>query len=193
MKTISRYILVLLSSFFFSVSVDAAGAISGEEQLILDELTKKVEIQGKEFQVPETYLTQTENYLKQNELDEGQILTVVNKIRQAKSLIRNLEIDLSNIHSLDDLIQAIPRDTVIKLQQLITETADILGLVVLSWNRGYIELGVQNPDGTTSAVFSSEQPIKQTGALHISSFLAVGLLLLTVTGAFIIGKKVKLA
>lgn len=193
MKNIGRYVLVVLLNFFFTVSVDAAGAISANEQLVLDELTQKIDIQGREFQVPETYITQTENYLKQNDLEESQTLTVISNIRKAKSLIKNVEIDYSDIHSLADLIKRIPRDTVVELQRCITESADVLGLVVLSWNQGDVELGTQNPDGTISAVFSSEQPIKQTGAVHISSFLAIGLLLLTATGAFIIGKKVKLA
>ena len=166
MKNVGKYVLVVLLSFFFTSSVAAAGAISVKEQLILDELTQKLEVQGNEFQVPETYITQTENYLKQNDLAESQTLVVINNIRQAKSLIKNLDTDLSNVHSLDELIKRIPR---------------------------HVELGTQNPDGTTSAVFSSEQPIKQTGAVHISSFLAIGLLLLTATGALIIGKKVKLA
>lgn len=193
MKNVGKYVLVVLLSFFFTSSVAATGAISVKEQLILDELTQKLEVQGNEFQVPETYITQTENYLKRNDLAESQTLVVINNIRQAKSLIKNLDTDLSNVHSLDELIKRIPRDSVVELQRLITESADVLGLVVLSWNEGHVELGTQNPDGTTSAVFSSEQPIKQTGAVHISSFLAIGLLLLTATGAFIIGKKVKLA
>ena len=67
MKNVGKYVLVVLLSFFFTSSVDAAGAISVKEQLILDELTQKLEVQGNEFQVPETYITQTENYLKQNE------------------------------------------------------------------------------------------------------------------------------
>ncbi len=76
----------------------------------MDELTQKLEVQGNEFQVPETYITQTENYLKQNDLAESQTLVVINNIRQAKSLIKNLDTDLSNVHSLDELIKRIPRD-----------------------------------------------------------------------------------
>ena len=75
---------------------------------------------------------------------------------------------MSNVHSLDELIKRIPRDSVVELQRLITESADVLGLVVLSWNEGHVELGTQNPDGTTSAVLvRSSQSNKRAQYIYL--------------------------
>lgn len=193
MKYVLQSMVLILCSFFFTSYVDAAGAISQDEQMIIQELTQPILIQGKEFQMPQTYITQTENYLKQNDLSKSQVDTAVKNIQNVKQKLTNLDIDLSSVHTINDLIKIIPRETILEIQQLISSTADALGLVVLSWNKGYVELGTQNSDGSISAVFNSKQPIKQTGTFPISSILAIGCLIMTATGAFIVGKKVKLA
>ncbi|MEY8445375.1 hypothetical protein [Enterococcus ratti] len=193
MKWIIRCIVLFAGSFFFTFSVDAAGAISEDEQLIIEELSQQVRIQDKAFQLPATYLTQAENYLKQRELTKAQTTTVIQNIQKVKKKLGNLSIDLTSVHTIDDLLKQLPQKTVVEIQQLVSSTAETLGLVVLSWNQGYVELGTQNSDGTLSAVFSSEKPIKQTGTVPWTSFLAIVCLLMTATGAFIIGKKANLA
>lgn len=141
MKYVLQSMVLILCSFFFTSYVDAAGAISQDEQMIIQELTQPILIQGKEFQMPQTYITQTENYLKQNDLSKSQVDTAVKNIQNVKQKLTNLDIDLSSVHTINDLIKIIPRETILEIQQLISSTADALGLVVLSWNKGYVELG----------------------------------------------------
>ncbi|WP_165004779.1 MULTISPECIES: LPXTG cell wall anchor domain-containing protein [unclassified Enterococcus] len=193
MGKLVSYVVVFFTVFMFALPVDAVGAISDNEQRILNELNEPVRIQEKEFTVPTKDVTQAENYLKQNELTNAQVEIVVSNIQSVKTLLTSLTVDLSGVSTLDDLIKALPRDVIVQIQQHVTAAANALGLVVLSWNQGDIQFGVQNSDGTTSPAFSSKQAVKQTGASFASSFIAVGALLFVAAGAFVISKKTKLA
>lgn len=85
MKYVLQSMVLILCSFFFTSYVDAAGAISQDEQMIIQELTQPILIQGKEFQMPQTYITQTENYLKQNDLSKSQVDTAVKNITKCEA------------------------------------------------------------------------------------------------------------
>lgn len=193
MKKFVGYLVVFFTALLFTVPVDAAGAISANEQQILDLLKAPVSVQGKEFTVPDTYIIQAENHLKQNDLTDAQVETAVTGIQNVRNLLGSVTIDMTGINTLDDLIRALPRDVIMQIQQEVTRVADALGLVVLSWNGGNIQIGAKNADGTTSPAFSTSSPIKQTGGNYTASAMAIASLLLIAAGAVVVGRKTKIA
>lgn len=194
MKKLVSYIVALFTIFWFTVpSADAVSAISENEQQILDLLKEPINIQGKNFSVPATYITQAENYLKQNNLTDAQVKTTVSGIQNVRNLLSTVTIDMSGINTLDELIRALPRDVIIQIQQEVMRVADALGLVILSWNGSDIRIGVKNADGTVTPAFSTASPVKQTGGNFTSSVLAITSLLLIAAGATIVVRKTKIA
>ncbi|OTP12322.1 hypothetical protein A5844_000554 [Enterococcus sp. 10A9_DIV0425] len=193
MKKFVSSIIVLFTVLLFTVPVDAAGAINANEQRILDLLNEPVRIQDKEFTVPATYITQAENHLKQNDLTDAQVDIAVSGIENVRNLLSAVTIDMSGVNTLDDLIRALPRDVILQIQQEVTRVADALGLVVLSWNLSDIQIGMKNADGSTSLAFSTNSPVKQTGANFASSAIAIASLLLVAAGAVVVGRKTKIA
>ena len=110
-----------------------------------------------------------------------------------RNLLGSVTIDMTGVNKIDDLIRALPRDVIMQIQQEVTRVADALGLVVLNWNGGNIQIGVKNADGTTSPAFSTSSPIKQTGGSYTASAMAIASLLLVAAGAVVVGRKTKIA
>lgn len=197
MKKLISIVAILFALFTVASPAQAAGAISSDEQRILDALSTSVTVSGKAFNVPQTQITQAENFLKQNDLTSAQVNTVVSNIEAAKTLLASQSIDLSNVNSIDELVKALPRNVIVQIQGYVTAAADAIGLVVTSWNGGYVQLSQKTTSGksatTTTPVYSTGSAVKQTGANYIVSFAAIGGLLTLAAGAFVIGKKARLA
>ncbi|MDT2706176.1 MULTISPECIES: hypothetical protein [Enterococcus] len=193
MKKLVSFVVSLLAVFMLATPAFADGAITAEEQQIMDALNTPVTVGGKEFNLTAKYTTQAENYLKQNDLTTAQVNTVVSNIQAVQKLLSSIDVDTTNVTTLEDLVKVLPRDVIMQIQRHVTAAADALGLVVLSWNGGDIQLGKQNADGSTSPVFSTGSTIKNTGTSYVTSLVAVGALLVIAAGAFVVGKKARLA
>ena len=193
MKKLVSFVVSLLAVFMLATPAFADGAITAEEQQIMDALNTPVTVGGKEFNLTAKYTTQAENYLKQNDLTTAQVNTVVSNIQAVQKLLSSIDVDTTNVTTLEDLVKVLPRDVIMQIQRHVTAAADALGLVVLSWNGGDIQLGKQNAAGSTSPVFSTGSTIKNTGTSYVTSLVAVGALLVIAAGAFVVGKKARLA
>ncbi|WP_159723665.1 hypothetical protein [Enterococcus sp. CSURQ0835] len=202
MKKLVGIVVVCLMCFILGTpKAQAAGAIRADEQRIIDALRTPVTISGKTFYVPETQITQAENHLKNEELTAAQIETAVTNIQAAISLLSAQSIDVSNINSIEELVEALPRDVIAQIQGYVTKAADALGLVVTSWNGGFAQLSKKATGGNAgnsasqkpSVVYSSANAIKQTGVNYFGSFVIIGALLTLAAGAFVVGRKTRLA
>jgi len=215
MKKLVSLVLVFVAFLFLSApKVEAAGAITADEQRILDTLRQPVTVNGKTFSIPANYIAQAENYLKQQDISANEVNEVIGHIQSTINLVSAQNVDISQVQSLEDLIRLLPANVVNQIKNSVSAAANVLGLVVTSWNGGNIVLSSvdNNPTnnqnatennqqddstannqsvaaGGTSPVYSSAQPVKQTGTTYYASFATAGFLLTIAVSAFVIGKK----
>ncbi|WP_427813639.1 hypothetical protein ACQKTA_10205 [Enterococcus sp. 22-H-5-01] len=216
-KVVSGIIALVAVVLFFAPTAQAAGAITADEQRILDELNQGVSVGGKTFNLRASDIAQAENHLKQNDISASEANQVIAKIQQARALIASSGVDVSNINSIEDLLKALPADLTNQLKDIITAAANILGLSI-SFHPGGFSIVQTNPDvngsGTadtdngsasnsaanngssttaskpsTSTVYSSGSAVKQTGATYAASAISFASLLLVAAGAAVVGRK----
>lgn len=182
-------VAALVAMFVLAVPAQAAGAISTDEQRILTELDKGVTVNGKTFNITASDRTQAENYLKQHDVSTTAVDTVVKNIQAARTLAEAQNVDVTNINTLTDLILAFSTDVTAQLKDYVVAAANALGLKV-TFGPGTVS--IVDPNGG-NAVYTSGNAVKQTGATYIVSFAALGTLLAIAAGAFVVGKKARLA
>lgn len=190
MKKLVSFVVAFLAVFLLAApKVDAAGAITADEQRILDTLRQPVVINGKSFSLPQEYLTQAENHLKQENLTAAEVSSVIEQINAATSLLASQTIDMTNINTIDDLIKALPRDVITQIQAYVTKAANVLGITV-DVSKGSVKLVSKN---SGSVIYDTAKTVKQTGVNYFASFVMIGALLVVAAGAFVVGKKTTFA
>lgn len=203
-KVVSGIIALVAVVLFFAPTAQAAGAITADEQRILDELNQGVSVGGKTFNLRASDIAQAENHLKQNDISASDANQVIAKIQQARALIANSGVDVSNINSIEDLLRALPLDLTNQLKDIITSAANILGLSI-SFHTGGFSINGSNANGSTagtnngssvtsskpstSTVYTSGSAVKQTGATYAASAISFASLLLVAAGAAVVGRK----
>ena len=111
MKKVLGFIFALVAAFVLVVpSAKAAGAITAQEQQILDALKQPVTVSGKKFYLPAQYLTQAENQLKAKDYSAAQVATAVAQINATIDTVQKANVDVTNINSFEDLVKALPAD-----------------------------------------------------------------------------------
>ncbi len=192
-KVVSGIIALVAVVLFFAPTAQAAGAITADEQRILDELNQGVSVGRKTFNLRASDIAQAENHLKQNDISASEANQVIAKIQQARALIANSGVDVSNINSIEDLLRALPADLTNQLKDIITSAANILGLSI-SFHPGGFSINGSNANGatagtnngssvtsskpSTSTVYTSGSAVKQTGATYAAA-----------AGAAVVGRK----
>lgn len=208
-KVVSGIIALVAVVLFFAPTAQAAGAITADEQRILDELNQGVSVGGKTFNLRASDIAQAENHLKQNDISASDANQVIAQIQQARALIANSGVDVSNINSIEDLLRALPLDLTNQLKNIITSAANILGLSI-SFNQNGFTIngsngtngadgsngtngtnGTNGSNGTSGSniVYSSGSAVKQTGATYAASAISFASLLLVAAGAAVVGRK----
>ena len=208
-KVVSGIIALVAVVLFFAPTAQAAGAITADEQRILDELNQGVSVGGKTFNLRASDIAQAENHLKQNDISASDANQVIAQIQQARALIANSGVDVSNITSIEDLLRALPLDLTNQLKDIITSAANILGLSI-SFHTGGFSINGSNANGSnangstagtnngssvtsskpsTSTVYTSGSAVKQTGATYAASAISFASLLLVAAGAAVVGRK----
>lgn len=203
-KVVSGIIALVAVVLFFAPTAQAAGAITADEQRILDELNQGVSVGGKTFNLRASDIAQAENHLKQNDISASDANQVIAQIQQARALIANSGVDVSNINSIEDLLRALPLDLTNQLKDIITAAANILGLSI-SFHTGGFSINGSNANGSTagtnngssvtsskpstSTVYTSGSAVKQTGATYAASAISFASLLLVAAGAAVVGRK----
>ncbi|MFC4770812.1 hypothetical protein [Enterococcus hermanniensis] len=210
-KVISGIIALVAVVLFFAPTAQAAGAITADEQRILDELNQGVSVGGKTFNLRASDIAQAENHLKQNDISASEANQVIAQIQQARALIASSGVDVSNINSIEDLIKALPLDIKNQLKDVITQAANILGLSISFNQNGFTINGSNGTNGAdgangsngtngtngsngtstsgSSIVYSSGSAVKQTGATYVASAISFASLLLVAAGAAVVGRK----
>ena len=197
-KIVSGLIALIAVILFVGPSAHADGSITADEQRILSELDKGVTVGGKTFNIGASERAQAENFLKQNDVSADKVNGVVAQIQKARSLVESSGLDVSNINSIEALIKALPLSTKNELKNIITEAANILGLIITFYPGGYsitqpgsasssTATGSTKPSSNT--VYTSGGAVKQTGITHLSSAISFASLLLVAAGAFVVGRK----
>jgi len=198
MKKIVSVLVAFVVFLSLAVPAQAAeGAITNDEQRILTALDHGVTVGGKTFNITATDRTQAENYLKQKELTTAEVDAVVSNIDAARALAAAQNVDVTNINSLRELLLAFPTDVVAQLKDYVLAAADVLGLKVTFGPGSVSIVDTTGSDSVTSGgsnpVYTTGSAVKQTGVSYVASIATVGALLVIAAGAFVVGKKSKLA
>ena len=194
MKKILSLLLVVISfmvMFSMPSTARAEGAITNDEQRILDSLDKGVTVNGKTFHILDSDRNQAVNYLKQHDLTNEQVNSVVADIEASRQLVEAQNVDVTNINTLEELVRALPTDVKNQLRANISSVGNVLGLVITFTRDGVIIVDPNENSQVGSGgqlVYNSGNPIKQTGANYTSSLIVFVSLLIITVGAFLIGK-----
>lgn len=190
MKKVLGFIVALVAAFVLVLpSVKADGAITSEEQQILEALKQPVKVDGQTFTLPQSYLTQAENQLKQNNYSAAQVADVLAKINAVVKEVESADIKLPAGATFDDLVKALPASVKASIKANVEAAAKTLGLKVVITSAGITLVSGNNTAGN----ISTDSPVKQTGANYVASVVAAASLLVVAAGAFVVGKKAKLA
>ena len=164
----------------------ASGAISDDEQRILDALNQGVTTQeGQTFYFSNTDIQQAENELKANDYDSETCNEVVEHINAARQLVIDNSAGITAT-SLEDLLRQLPKDIQNQILDHILAAAKVLGLSVDS------EGNITNNNGQTVFVpTSTKNPVvKATGFSTTNAIVTIiSLATLTVITGLLSRKK----
>ncbi|XUB48512.1 hypothetical protein IGK91_000206 [Enterococcus sp. DIV1208] len=140
-----------------AVHAETQGAITNAERDILNELYTGVTVKGKKYDFDITDITKAENYLKVHQVSDENALKVANYLREARQLIldNSQNVDVRSIHSLKNLIKALPRPVIEQLKTIVLKIGEILNLRVTFYRDG---VSVVDPSGTP--IYYTEDEIK---------------------------------
>lgn len=169
-----------------AVHAETQGAITNAERDILNELYTGVTVKGKKYDFDITDITKAENYLKVHQVSDENALKVANYLREARQLIldNSQNVDVRSIHSLKNLIKALPRPVIEQLKTIVLKIGEILNLRVTFYRDG---VSVVDTSGTP--IYSTEDEIKQTGADYTTSYVALGAVLMLAGGAYWVARR----
>lgn len=179
-------LLFALLVFLVPVTANAAGAISADEQRILDALNQGVTTkEGERFFFSATDIQQAENELKTNDYNATTVNTVVGHIDAARQLVVDNSAGIKAT-SLENLLKQLPKDIQNQIKTHILEAAKALGLSVDSSGNIIDKTGKKVFVATTS----NNPVVKTTGISPISGIIAlVSVVALTVATGFISKRK----
>ena len=185
MKKLLSLVFALLV-FVAPITVSAAGAISADEQRILDSLNQGVTTkEGEKFFFSATDIQQAENELKANDYNAATVNTVIGHIDAARQLVVDNSSGIK-ASSLENLLSQLPKDVQDKIKTHILQAAQALGLSVDSKGN------VVNNSGTKVIVPTTKSnPVVKTTGISLGSTIItlVSLLTLTVATGFISNRK----
>lgn len=191
-KVLSMFLLALVAVFAFAVTspVHAAGALSADDQRILDALHQPVTIGGKTFYLPASYIAQAESTLKQNNYSAAQADAVIAKINDAVSTLEAQGVDVSNVNSLEELVKLLPASVIEAVKADVQAAASVLGLTVAI---NGTNVSIVNSANSSATAFSTGSVVKQTGANYLVSLVAGVTMMTIAAGALFINKRAKVA
>lgn len=185
MKKLVSLVFALLV-FVLPITANAAGAITADEQRILDALNQGVTTkEGEKFFFSATDIQQAENELKTNDYSAATVNTVVGHIDAARQLVVDNSAGIKAT-SLENLIAQLPKDVQNQIKNHVLQAAQALGLSIDSNGNIVNNVGKKVFVPTTSA----NPVVKTTGASSTGAIIAiVSLLALTVATGFISNRK----
>ncbi|MCI0131089.1 MULTISPECIES: hypothetical protein [unclassified Vagococcus] len=180
MKKLVSLIFTLLV-VMLPITANAAGAISTDEQRILDSLNAGITTkEGQRFFFSATDIQQAENDLKTNDYSAETVNTVVGHIEAAKQLAVDNSAGIKAT-GLEDFLKQLPKHIQNQIQNHILEAAKALGLSVDSKGNVTNNAGQKVFVATTS----SNPVVKTTGISLTSAIVTIAsLVALTVATGF---------
>lgn len=168
------------------VHAETQGAITKAERDILTELYTCVTVKGKKYDFDQTDITKAENYLKVHQVTDENALKVANYLREARQLIldNSQNVDVQSIHTLKNLIKALPRPVIEQLKDIVLKIGEILNLRVTFYRDG-----VSVVDASGTLIYTTEEELKQTGADYTSSYVAIVSVLMFAGGAYWVARR----
>ena len=182
MKKICSILLALVLLIVpMTISVSAAGDLNANEQKIITELKKKLEIGDKTFSIPKEYVTEAENYFKTIDVTEAQANEIIGYIVEGEEILV-----AQNITKTTDLKVLAPE---VKKQIL------KLGQDAVAVTGGTLVYDGENVVITNAAgqiVFDAAPIIKQTGAeVDFTAIVLAAVAVIAVLGAAVVVAKKK--
>ncbi|MBO5852566.1 MAG: hypothetical protein J6Q74_02015 [Clostridia bacterium] len=181
MKKICSILLALVLLIVpMTLSVSAAGDINANEQKIITELKKELEIGNKKFALPKEYVTQAENYLKTVDVNEAQANEIIGYIEDGEEILI-----AEKITGTTDL-KTLPVAAKQQILDLGKKAVAVTGATLTFDGKNVV---IKNAEG--KVVFDAAPVVKQTGAEV--DFTAIALSVLAVVailgGAIVVAKK----
>ncbi|MCH4168347.1 MAG: hypothetical protein LKF42_03755 [Streptococcaceae bacterium] len=186
-----KQLLILLSILVgltagFSQTANADGAVTAEEQQIIDKLSSGVTVGGKTYYLDGGNLTKAINYLKENDLTTAEVNEVLSDIDNIVATIAASDVDVSDISSLEELAKALPKNVIESIKASLSDIGNVLGLVI---TYGKSEISISEKKSGATIYSAGEKVVKNTDSNSIMSLLMLAALFFFALVAYIIGKK----
>ena len=183
MKKLMRIVFGAILALGLGVTTaSAAGAITADEQAILNELNAGVTAGGDTFFFNATQISDAEYYLKVNDYPASATTVVVGHIQAARKLVVDNSTGIKAT-SLSNLIAQLPQNIQTQIWDHIMAAATALDLSIDQGGNV-----INKKDGKT--VITNGAPIvKATGANYTTSLVAFASLMIAALGAVVVGKK----
>ncbi|MGO2082941.1 hypothetical protein [Vagococcus sp.] len=197
MKRFLSFLLMVGLIMLFPVITHAEGAITADEQRILDALNQGVTANGQTFYFSSTDIQQAENDLKTYDYEASTVNQIVGNINSARQLVIDNSAGMT-ASSLTDLLKQLPRDVQKQVGYYVAASAKALdvkvdqnGSVVTNnyYTNGETEKGSKGGAASGDAgrkVFvptNAKNPVvKTTGGNYVMPFAVLGSLAIATFG-----------
>lgn len=166
-----------------TVQDETAGAISNQEQTILDNLNRGIKVSNKTFHIPSTDSMQAENYLKSHEVKEDAVKRVNENIDAARKLIESSSASVNTTQDLKTILKSLPNAELMQLQAYIKDAAEALGLKATFTKNGVqftdaitgTTVGIPNDTAVKNTGFNSKASISVTALFVMLAVVALGI------------------
>lgn len=191
-KIIALFFAVVLMLVPCAVTVGAAGALSADEQRIVDFLSDEYKIGKTDYKLPDEYINQAKNYFLTIDVTKEQADKVIAEVQKAID-----ELKATVLPEDDFNIKVLPQAVKEDILNAGKDASSVVGLD-LSYNAATSKVEITKPATTPGAaptvVFNDEPVIKTTGASVNASaiILTVSALIALVAVSVVVSKKVKL-
>ncbi|MBQ4119622.1 MAG: hypothetical protein IJD45_04455 [Clostridia bacterium] len=191
-KIIAVLFAVVLMLVPFAVTAGAAGALSADEQRIVDFLSDEYKIGKTDYKLPDEYINQAKNYFLTIDVNKTQADTIIAELQKAVDELK------ATVLPTDDFnIKVLPQAVKEDILKAGKDACAVVGLD-LSYNSATSKVEITKaaatPGAAPTVVFNDEPVIKTTGAsVNVSAIiLTVSALIALVAVSVVVSKKIKL-
>ncbi len=191
-KIIAVLFAVVLMLVPCAVAAGAAGALSADEQRVIDFLSDEYTIGKTVYSIPDEYITQAKNYFLTIDIAATQADEIIAEVQKAIDELKATVLPDEEFHM--ETLPTNVKEDVLKAGQA---ACKVVGLD-LTYNVATAKVEITKPSevdsGQPTVIFNAEPIIKTTGAdvNTASVVLTIGALAALVAACAVVAKKVKL-
>lgn len=191
-KIIAVLFAVVLMLVPFAVTAGAAGALSADEQRIIDFLSDEYKIGKTNYHIPDEYVNQAKNYFLTIDVTKEQADKIITEVQKAVDELKATVLPEEEFN-----IKVLPQNVKEDILNAGKEACDVVDLDLVynaATSKVEITKAAATPGAADTVVFNDEPVIKTTGAdVNASAIiLTVSALVALVAVSVVISKKVKL-